>query len=44
MPSLFRHTFKEDRPKEFNFLLRPTQAEFDRFVQLLDHMMSDNLN
>jgi hypothetical protein len=44
MPPLFRHTFKEDRPKEFNFMLRPTRAEFDRFVQMLDHMMSDNLN
>lgn len=43
-PSLFRETFKEKEPREFGFLLRPTVSEFNRFAQLLDKMMSDNLN
>ena len=43
-PPLFRETFKDNPPKEFGFLLRPTIEEFNAFVQLLDKMMSDNLN
>jgi hypothetical protein len=43
-PPLFRQTFAADRPKEFGFLLRPTLAEFNAFVLLLDKMLSDNLN
>ena len=41
---LFRELFAKDRPREFGFLLRPTLNEFNRFVLLLDKMMSDNLN
>ena len=41
---LFRESYAKDRPKEFGFLLRPTLAEFNRFVLLLDKMMSDNIN
>jgi hypothetical protein len=44
MAPLFRRTFAEPQPKDFAFLLRPTLAEFNRFVLLLDQMMSDNLN
>lgn len=44
MPPMFRHTYSEERPREFAFLLRPTLAEFNRFILLLDKMMSDNLN
>lgn len=44
MPPMFRETYTEQRPREFAFLLRPTLAEFNRFVLLLDQMMSDNLN
>lgn len=44
MKHLFRQTFKENRPSKFAFLLRPTQAEFNGFVLLLDQMMADNLN
>lgn len=44
MPNLFRETFAEDRPTKFGFLLRPTAAEFNEFVLLLDKMMSENLN
>lgn len=43
-PPLFRDSFSEDRPKEFGFLLRPTVAEFNDFILLLDKMMSDNIN
>jgi hypothetical protein len=41
---LFRHSYRDDRPREFGFLLRPTVAEFNDFVLLLDKMMSDNIN
>jgi len=40
----FRQTFGSDRPKDFGFLLRPTLAEFNAFVLLLDKMLSDNIN
>mgnify|MGYP001129940201 CR=1 FL=1 len=43
-PHLFRKCYSEDRPKEFGFLLRPTQSEFNDFILLLDKMMSDNIN
>jgi hypothetical protein len=33
-----------ERPREFSFLLRPTQRDFNEFVQLLDKMMSDNID
>ncbi|MEK7452419.1 MAG: hypothetical protein AAB664_03700, partial [Patescibacteria group bacterium] len=32
------------KPKEFAFLIRPTQKEYEGFVQLLDKMISDNLD
>ncbi|MNM89296.1 hypothetical protein D3C81_1015260 [compost metagenome] len=43
-PPLFLNSFSEDRPKEFGFLLRPTVAEFNDFILLLDKMMSDNID
>lgn len=43
-PPLFRRTYKHDYPRNFGFLLRPTLAEFNAFVLLLDQLMSDNLN
>lgn len=42
-PTLFRDSYDENTPKEFGFLLRPTQAEFNNFMLLLDKMMSDNI-
>jgi hypothetical protein len=42
-PPLFRNDF-EVRPKGFSFLVRPTTKEYNDFVLLLDHMMSDNIN
>ena len=43
-PPLFRETFKDNPPKAFGFLLRPTLEEFNAFVQLLDKIVSENLN
>jgi hypothetical protein len=37
---LFRTT---ERPREFGWLLRPSQREWDSFVQLLDKLLSENL-
>lgn len=41
-PRLFCETTK--RPPEFSFLIRPTRTEFDRFVHVLDKLISDNIN
>lgn len=41
---LFRNSYSDDRPKEFGYLLRPTESEFNNFILLLDKMMSDNIN
>lgn len=43
-PSLFNNCYSDDRPKEFSFLLRPTESEFNSFIHLLDKMLSDNIN
>lgn len=43
-PTLFHNSYDKEAPKEFGFLLRPTQAEFNNFMLLLDKMMSDNIN
>jgi len=43
-PALFHNSYDKEMPKEFGFLLRPTQAEFNNFILLLDKMMSDNIN
>lgn len=45
--ALFRKDFgkdREDKPKKFGFLVRPTLEEFYDFVHLLDKMISDNIN
>jgi hypothetical protein len=43
-PSLFHKSHRENRPKEFGFLIRPTLKEFNSFVLLLDKMISENIN
>lgn len=43
-PHLFRNCYSDKRPKEFGFLLRPTETEFNNFMLLLDKMISDNIN
>jgi hypothetical protein len=42
-PPLFRESFSE-KPKGFEFLLRPTAKELQDFCLLLDKMMSDNID
>jgi len=41
---LLRNAYVDAKPAGFGFLIRPTTKEYDAFVQLLDKMMSDNLN
>lgn len=44
-PNLFRRTFEgRERPRLFGILLRPTRHEFEKMVQILDKVLSDNLN
>lgn len=43
-PTLFRRTFKDDRPREFGTFLRPTRKSFFGFVLLVDKMLSQNIN
>jgi hypothetical protein len=46
-PHLFRNDYGkygENRPRKFNFLVRPTLEEFNDFVLLFDKMISDNIN
>lgn len=43
-PKLFLESDHEKIPKDFDFLLQPTNAYFDNFILLLDKMMSDNIN
>jgi hypothetical protein len=44
-PPIFRIDFTtESKPRGFSFLIRPTEKEFQDFVQLLDKMLSDNIN
>lgn len=44
-PPLFKKEFQDaQRPKQFGFLIRPTQKEFDEFVHLLDKMISENID
>lgn len=43
-PPLFRNTYRDNRPKGFASLLRPTLREFNDFVRLLDSMLSDNID
>lgn len=33
----------EDRPREFGWILRPSQREWESFIQLLDKLLSENL-
>jgi len=43
-PPFFRNDFSENKPRNFTFLIRPTQKEYDDFTKNLDIMMSDNIN
>ena len=42
---LFRKTYEDQRrPRGFSFFIKPTQGEYDSFVQLLDKMLSENID
>lgn len=42
---LFRKTYDSStRPREFGFMIRPTQKGLDSFIHLLDKMISENLD
>jgi len=43
-PILFHESYRENRPREFGLLIRPTIKEFNSFVHLLDKMLSENIN
>jgi hypothetical protein len=44
-PGLFRETYEEHRrPRGFSFFVKPTRRQYDDFVQLLDKMLSGNIN
>jgi hypothetical protein len=43
-PPLFRNTYGGELPEDFAWITKPSSGEYVRFVQLLDKMMSDNLN
>lgn len=44
-PPLFKIDFsKQNKPREFSFLVRPTLKEYNDFVLLLDKLLSDNIN
>lgn len=43
-PYFFHESYKENRPRDFGFLIRSTLKEFNAFVHLLDKMISDNIN
>jgi len=43
-PPLFKHTFEERHPEGFMPMLRPTKRNFHEFVQILDKMLSENIN
>jgi len=42
---LFRETYEDHRrPRGFSFFVKPTQDQYDSFIQLLDKMLSENIN
>lgn len=45
-PNLFRETFPElrDRPSQFNLILRPTWRRYSDFIQVVDKLLSDNID
>jgi len=41
---LFREDFKNNRPKRFGLIIRPTTDHFNTFISILDKMLSENIN
>lgn len=43
-PPLFRAEYRDNRPRGFHTLLRPTQRGYAEFILLLDKLLSDNID
>jgi hypothetical protein len=43
-PLLFRQSYVDSPPSEFNWLSRPTRSEYNSFVHVLDKIISENIN
>jgi len=43
-PPLFKKTFVNNLPKEFNWLTKPTRTEYNSFIHVLDKIISENIN
>lgn len=43
-PPLFKETFIDNPPREFNWLTKPTRREYNSFVHVLDKIISENIN
>ena len=43
-PPLFRETYQDNRPRRFSFFMKPTEANYNEFVHLLDKMLSENID
>ena len=46
-PKLFKNDYGEygsKKPPEFSFLVRPTLDEYNKFIHLLDKLLSENIN
>jgi len=41
---LFKKTFVNDPPREFNWLTKPTTREYNSFIHTLDKMISENID
>ncbi len=43
-PRLFKNDYRDGRPRRFGFLVRPTLEAYNESNQLLDKLLSDNIN
>ncbi|MEZ0111678.1 hypothetical protein ABH920_005696 [Catenulispora sp. EB89] len=43
-PPLFNKSYKDERPRDFGYLIRPTARELANFAGVLDKMLSDNMS
>jgi hypothetical protein len=42
--NLFKRDFRDERPHEFKTLFIPTKENYYKFVQILDKLLSENIN
>lgn len=43
-PPIFKKTFANNHPREFNWLTKPTISEYNSFIHTLDKMISENVH